>query len=104
MRRIGMLALVWLLAASPAFAASEDAWEEFRKATEAACRSLVQVPPGGMVTVEVNPFGSERFGVALLAVRLPDGSTDRMACVREKQGGKAELTAPFAGTDWPAAD
>lgn len=93
-----------MLATTPALAASDDAWAEFRAATEAACRALVATPEGATVTVEVNPFGSERFGVALVTVRLQDGSADRMACVMEKQGRRAELTAPFAGSNWPAPE
>lgn len=98
------LTLAAMLASTPAFAASEDAWAEFRDATEAACRALVEVPAEASVTIEVNPFGSDRFGVALITVRLPDGSADRMVCVMEKQGRQAELTAPFAGSDWPARE
>lgn len=98
------LILAAALAAGPALAASEDAWAEFRAATEGACRALAQAPGDATVTVEVNPFGSDRFGVALVTVRLADGSADRMVCVMEKQGRKAELTAPFAGSDWPAPE
>lgn len=100
----GLLNLAALAAAGPALASSADAWAEFRAATEAACRALVQAPPGATVAVEVNPFGSDRFGVALVTLRLQDGSAERMVCVMEKQGRKAEMTAPFAGSDWPRAE
>lgn len=87
------LALVLALIAGPAVASSPDAWEEFREMVRTACSTLVQDP--GAVTIEVNPFGSESFGAALVSVAYPQG-TDRMICIVDKVTGKAELTAPFA--------
>ena len=87
------LALCLALIASPAFASSPDAWEEFRQMVQTACAALVQDP--GEVTIEVNPFGSESFGAALVSVATSQ-ATDRRICIVDQVTGKAELTAPFA--------
>lgn len=89
MRRLPIL---FALLATPALASSEDAWQEFRQLTESSCLALIDMPVE--VTIEVNPFGSDQFGVALLSVTTAAG-TDRMACIMNKQTGAAELTAPF---------
>jgi hypothetical protein len=87
------LALCLAVIASPALASSPDAWEEFRKMVHTACAALVQDP--GEVTIEVNPFGSESFGAALVSVATPQ-ATVRMICIVDKATGKGELTVPFA--------
>jgi hypothetical protein len=83
---------VLLLAALPAAADSPDAWEDFRQTVATTCAALVQDP--GTVTVEVNPFGSESYGAAIVTVTAAYG-TDRMICIYDKQTGSAELTAAF---------
>ena len=64
----------------------------FRAEVDAACRALVQ--DQGEVAVEVNPFGSESFGAALVTLTAEAG-TDRMVCVYYKATRTAEITAPF---------
>lgn len=90
-----MLALLPLSAA----ASTEEAWEEFRAQVRDACAALVQAPEGARVGIEVNPFGSESHGAALVTVGHETGE-DRMICIFDKRAGTAELTAPFdpAGT------
>lgn len=88
-----MRALVCLLClATPAVASSEDAWAEFREKIHTACLSLVQEE--GTVSIEVNPFGTESYGVALITVASASGE-ERMACVYDKAAESAELSAPF---------
>lgn len=88
------LALLASIAAPPAATASSDeAWAAFRMRVETACRALLTGP--GTAAVEVNPFGSERYGVALATV-TGEAGTERLACVYDKATGAAELTAPFA--------
>lgn len=84
-----------IAAASPGLSSSEDAWAEFRASVETECGRLVDAPPDARIEIEVNPFGSARYGAALVTVTLPDGSADRMVCIYEKQAKTAELTAPF---------
>jgi hypothetical protein len=86
------LALVFSLLAGPAFASSGEAWVAFRSEVAAACLALVQGP--GTARIEVNGFGSESYGVALVML-TSDAGTDRMICVFDKATGKAELSAPF---------
>jgi len=91
-----MRTLIALLAtlslAAPALASSDEAWNDFRKDVEETCKALVQDP--GEITVEVNPFGSESYGAAIVTVSAEAG-TDRMVCIYAKETGKAELTSPF---------
>jgi hypothetical protein len=77
-----------------ALASSEDAWDEFREKVETQCLALVDVPESTSVSVEVNPFGSETYGAALVTAVHVDG-TERMICIFHKQTGLAEITAPF---------
>lgn len=74
---------------NPAFAASEDAWAEFREDARSACRALLQET--GPVPIEVNPFGTESYGIALITVKADRGG-DRLAGV----SGKAQLSASFS--------
>ena len=78
--------------ATPSFASSDDAWEDFRHEVAAACTALVQ--DRGEVAVEVNPFGSESYGAAIVTL-TSDAGSDRMICVFDKETRQAELTAPF---------
>jgi len=85
-------ALVLSILAGPALASSGDAWDQFRADVGAACLALVQGP--GTATVEVNPFGSDSYGVALVTLASGAGK-DRMICVYDKASKTAELSAPF---------
>lgn len=84
------------LAVLPALASAstEDAWNSFRASVKTACQALVDVPADATVTVEVNPFGSESYGAALVNVTYATG-TDRMICIFDKRTGAVEITAPF---------
>ena len=88
-------AAVALAAALPALSSSEDAWAEFRASVQAECGQLVAAPADASTRIEVNPFGSETYGAALVTVTLADGRAERMICVYDKQAKTAELTAPF---------
>lgn len=95
MRVLPLLALTLPgLAATGAAASTDEAWAEFRTAVAAACTALVTEP--GALTVEINPFGSESYGAALVTLATPAG-TDRMVCIYDKRAKTAELTAPFGG-------
>jgi hypothetical protein len=90
--RSACLFFALLLAPAPAAASSSDAWAEFRAKVETACRALVNQP--GTVTVEVNPFGSESYGAAILTI-AHDGVSERLVCIFDKVTEAAELTVPF---------
>ena len=85
-----MSPIVLLLFATPVQASSEDAWEAFRVQVRDACLALAE--PGS--EAEVNPFGSERYGVAIVTSPVA-GGRGRAVCILDKQCGAAELTAPF---------
>jgi hypothetical protein len=89
MKRLATLLAVLAL---PAAADSPDAWDAFRAEVAAACTALVTTE--GTVTVEVNPFGSESYGAAIVTVSADWGS-DRMICIFDKKTRSAELTAAF---------
>lgn len=84
-----------IAAALPALSSSDEAWEEFRVAVETECGKLVEAPEAAKTEIEVNPFGSETYGAALVTVTLADETTERMICIYDKQAKTAELTAPF---------
>ncbi|UXU73968.1 MULTISPECIES: hypothetical protein [unclassified Paracoccus (in: a-proteobacteria)] len=87
------LTLLLMLVAGPVLASGPDEWEKFRTDVETACSALA--PQGGETAIEVNPFGSESYGAALLITSHPDGAADRYVCIYDKARGTAELTAPF---------
>ncbi|WP_134727184.1 hypothetical protein [Paracoccus luteus] len=86
------LILPALLLATSAHASTEEAWAEMRADVAARCRALL--PDGAAATIEVNPFGSERFAAALVTVQAGD-RVERSICIYDKQTGAAELTTPF---------
>lgn len=88
-----LIAPLLLLPAASAAASTGEAWDEFRQDVRTACRSLA--PQEAAVTVEVNPYGSEHYGVAIITVDTGTG-TDRMICIYDKASHAAELSAPFA--------
>ena len=88
-----ILIAVAVLAASPAWSSSEEAWEAFRADVLAKCQALV--PGAEAASVEVNPFGSESYGAAMVTIPGPSGD-ERSVCIYDKRSQTAELTAPFA--------
>ncbi len=82
------------LVAAPALASSEEEWLKFRENVSTACLALA----GELASpeIEVNPFGSATYGVALITTAPTDGSApETYACIYGKADGTAELTAPF---------
>lgn len=99
MRRSLILASFLMLGLPAAsYASSDDAWAEFRADVKTACEALS--PTEGTVLVEVNPFGSESYGTAIV-YHQTDAGLDRYICVYDKKTKQAELTGAFspAATD-----
>ena len=90
MRHIALLAV---LLAAPAQASTEEAWAEMRADVAAKCRALL--PEGATATVEINPFGSESYGAAVVTLQEGD-RVERMVCIYDKRTQAAELTTPFS--------
>ena len=107
-----------LLTASgmPALASSDEAWEAFRASVVATCQALVEAPDVADVTIEVDPFGTQTYGAALVTVERSrqdnvDGTGaveaapyDRMICIYDKQSKVAELTGSLPSGDAGADD
>ena len=92
MRQAAFL-ITLVLSAGSAIASSDDAWAEFRADVEAACLGIVE--ESGEIVIEVNPFGSERYGAALVTATLAGLGTSRMICIYDEATKAVELTAPF---------
>lgn len=90
------LAILLIALTLPAHAATEAAWDEMRERLAQGCEALL--PEGARAVIEVNPFGSERYALALVALTDANGATERMACIMDKATGEIELTAPFDET------
>lgn len=90
----GLAAILVTVLPAMAWGSSDEAWEEFRAAVEQSCRALIEAPSDAKVAIEVNPFGSESYGAALVTVGYEEGQ-DRMVCIYDKTAKRAELTAPF---------
>ena len=93
-QKFAAIALATLTLPGVTLASSDEAWEEFRAEVETACTALVP-DEGGETVIEVNPFGSESYGAALLITTFPDGAADRYVCIYDKEAKTAEATAPF---------
>lgn len=76
-------------AANPSWASSSDAWADFAAEVEAKCLALVEEELTE-ATVRVDPFGSERFGLALVSGQSFDSPVERV-CVMDKESGEAEI-------------
>lgn len=92
-QRLAAILLTCLPAMS--WGSTDEAWAEFRTAVDQSCRALIEAPSSASVVVEINPFGSESHGAALVTVEYETGR-DRMICIYDKGAGTAEITAPFA--------
>lgn len=91
-----LFSLAFLAAAAlcgPALASSEEAWETFRTEVRDSCLALAE--PLGTAVVEVSPFGSENYGVALVTLET-EGAVERRVCVFDKKTKAVELAEPFA--------
>ena len=91
MRRFLLATGFILIAAVPALASADDAWEAFRKDVETAClaaaESLFESP-----RVRVDPFGSESYGLALVTGTARGADVEIAAiCVFDKQSRAVEI-------------
>lgn len=87
-------AFVACLLATPLSASSDAAWEAFRDEVRSSCAALVDQ---GEVEIDVNPFGSDSYGAAILRVAHDGMPPEVSLCIYDKRTGAAELTAPFPG-------
>lgn len=77
-------------------ASSPQAWEEFRRDVESACRAASETHLGDAQIV-VDPFGSQSYGLALLTgPSLEDGSPQSLICVYDKASRTVEVGGVLA--------
>jgi hypothetical protein len=76
-------------------ASSPDAWEEFQKDVKTAClRASVGVM--GVTSIQVDPYGSESYGFAVIFGVETGSSKQRiLACAYDKQSQTAEISSLF---------
>ena len=87
MVRLVLAAALALSVPAAAFASSPDAWEAFRADVKAKCLAAAQGAGMKSPEVLVHPFGTERYGLAVLR----EGA-DKRICVYGKQTKTVELT------------
>jgi len=76
---------------------SAEAWQEFQQDVERACREAVKGSIEAQV-VQVDPYGSESYGFAVLVGPDVSNTTLRLVvCVYDKQSQVAEVSSTF---DW----
>ncbi len=92
--------LIVAAAATTALAATEDAWEAFRADVEVKCLAAAS-ELFASATAEVDPFGSESYGLALISgpARGAEETTIRAICVYDKAAETVEI-----GGELPAGD
>ncbi len=85
------MTLALLSGLSAAHASSPDAWEEFQDAVRAKCTAAAS----GTMTVshvQVDPFGSEKYGIAILTGKEQGADqVSRTVCIFNKQTEEAEI-------------
>jgi hypothetical protein len=94
MRRALIAALA--LSTTPALASSEDAWKAFRENVRNACGKAVA---GRLkdAKIDVDPFGSESYGVAIARGVSTDAKAPRaIVCIYDKRSKAAEASGEFA--------
>lgn len=73
-------------------ASSPDAWEAMQKKVAAECRSLALAGDFKTASAQVDPFGTESYGQALVTGTVKNSTQEaRALCAMDKKTGKAEL-------------
>ena len=86
------LTLCLLLLSTPALATSDAEWDAFQAEIATACMALPDAPQNA--AIQVSPFGSESYGVALVT-SITDGVVEQQICVFDKANRAAELATPL---------
>ena len=101
MRRIMMLAILFA-SSSAAQASSDDAWAAFEAEVSAACLKAAEVAIEAP-KVLVGPYGSERFGLALVSGKAKGADIAiTQICVFDKQSKAVELGGELTDEDLKA--
>jgi hypothetical protein len=98
MRFLPTMIATSVAATTAALAASPDAWDTFRQEVAAACIAAA-APLIENAAVDVDPFGSQSYGLALVHGKAKGGDSEiRSICVFDKKTKAVEL-----GGELPAA-
>jgi len=89
--RSALVLVLSVLPAASVLASSDDAWQQFRADVEAACleaaAAMFEAPKAN-----VDPFGSEHYGLALVTGRAKGADAEIASiCVYDKQTKAAEI-------------
>jgi len=91
MRSLTLAAILSSVVVLPAAASSDDAWETFRKEVATACLAAAE-PLFEAPAVRVDPFGSESYGLALVAGKAKGADADIASiCVYDKATKAVEI-------------
>jgi hypothetical protein len=87
-----LAALAVAIAGYVAVASPPDAWGEFRQKVASKCIALALGGDYEKAIAEVDPFGTQTWGIALVRGSLKKGLGEASAiCVMDKKTGAAEL-------------
>jgi hypothetical protein len=89
------IALLAIGSTGAAYAASDDAWEEFRQEVEQGCIAATATMLTNSAAI-VDPFGSETYGFAIVTGETPAGTTASTICVFDKQTKSFEIGGELA--------
>ena len=93
--RLAIATLVIAAGLAPAYASSDDAWQEFAKEVETRCLAAAK----GMIEAPkavVDPYGSEKFGLAIVTGKAKGAKVQiSHICVMDKKTKAAELGGEF---------
>jgi hypothetical protein len=81
-----------LLTTTPALASSDDAWKTFRENVQTSCAKAVA---GRLkdAKIDVDPFGSESYGVAIARGVSADAKAPRaIVCIFDKRSKAVETS------------
>ncbi len=77
----------------PASASSGDAWQAMRQKVRAGCLAKANAMRLGKVDVNVDPFGTQSYGTAILIKRgAPRQASMAYVCVMDKNTGEFEVS------------
>jgi len=92
MLRIGVAVAIVMGATVSASASSGGAWQAMRDKVRAGCLAKAQSMGVGKVDAQVDPFGTQSYGTALLTKREGRRKPDTAyICVMNKQTGEFEI-------------
>jgi hypothetical protein len=93
MVRALLVLVIGLNAILPASASSGDAWQALQQKVRAGCLAKANAMRLGKVDVNVDPFGTQSYGTAILIKRrAPRQASLAYVCVMDKNTGEVEVS------------